>query len=94
MNNFSRKQRSILVYHQTSCNVPTIRSFLKQEYKGLETWIFIIIYINWMEELSECGVRSYRDQAFDVQCTGGSSSRECHSGRSLSELTSSSLIRG
>jgi len=34
----------IKMYHQAGCNVPTIRSILKQEYQGLETWIYNDIY--------------------------------------------------
>ncbi|CAB4378322.1 unnamed protein product [Rhizophagus irregularis] len=34
----------IIVYHQAGCNVPTIRSIFKQEYKDLETWIYNDIY--------------------------------------------------
>jgi hypothetical protein len=34
----------ITIYHQAGCNVPTIRSILKQEYQGSETWIYDNIY--------------------------------------------------
>ncbi|CAG8768111.1 11599_t:CDS:2, partial [Rhizophagus irregularis] len=41
----------IIVYHQAGCNVPTIRSILKQEYKDLETWIYNDIY-NFIYQLN------------------------------------------
>ncbi|CAG8672599.1 10460_t:CDS:10 [Rhizophagus irregularis] len=34
----------IEIYHHASCSVPTIRSILKQEYQGLESWIYNDIY--------------------------------------------------
>jgi hypothetical protein len=40
----------IIVYHQAGCNIPTIRSILKQEYKDLETWIYNDIY-NFLYQL-------------------------------------------
>jgi hypothetical protein len=41
----------IIVYHQAGCNVPTICSILKQEYKDLETWIYNDIY-NFIYQLN------------------------------------------
>ncbi|CAB4414158.1 unnamed protein product [Rhizophagus irregularis] len=34
----------IKIYYQADCNEPTIRSILKQEYQGLEMWIYNDIY--------------------------------------------------
>ena len=41
----------IIVYHQAGCNIPTIHSILKQEYKDLETWIYDDIY-NFIYQLN------------------------------------------
>ncbi|RGB24024.1 hypothetical protein C1646_773663 [Rhizophagus diaphanus] len=41
----------IIVYHQADCNVPTIRSILKQKYKDLEIWIYNNIY-NFIYQLN------------------------------------------